>query len=249
MSAKKLYTREEFGRLLRTSARAMAGDKQLHRDALKVLVRADRYRWVHQTSWMGEPILNLPQDMFAIQDIVFRTRPDYIVELGVAWGGALLFYASLMEVIGGKRVIGVDIFVPADLRRRLGTHRRLARRFELIEGSSLDESIWRRVRATVGQSRRVMVILDSNHTHEHVLSELRLYSPFVRKGHYLIVGDTIVEDIPPQRHRKRPWGPGNNPKTALRHFLKENDRFQADSALEARLLLTCSPEGFLRCVK
>jgi cephalosporin hydroxylase len=249
MSAKKLYSRQEFGVLLKDSALAMARDKRLCRDARRLLIRADHFRWIHQTSWMGEPILNLPQDMFAIQDIIFRTRPDYVIEVGVAWGGSLLFYSTLMEVLGGKRVIGIDTYIPPDLRKRLASHRRLAKRFELIDGSSLDAETLRRVRAPLGRSRRVLVILDSNHTHEHVLSELRLYSPFVGKGHYLIVGDTIIEDIPPQRHRRRAWGPGNNPKTALWQFLKENNRFQVDSSIEAKLLLTCSPQGYLKRVR
>ena len=249
MADKKIYTREEFERLLRESAAAMAADENLRRDALDVLLRADRYRWIHQTIWMGEPVLNLPQDMFAIQEMIFKTRPKYVVELGVAWGGGLLFYATLLDVLGGEKVIGVDIFIPDDLRQRLVSHSRLSQRICLIDGSSIEQATLRQVQSLLGNSREVMVILDSLHTHEHVLQELRLYSPLVGKGHYLICGDTLLEDIPVQEHRPRPWGPGNNPKTALDQFLKENDRFEVDRSLDDKLLFTCNPGGYLRCCK
>jgi len=249
VSGKKLYTREEFEDLRRESAEAMASDANLHRDALKVLVQADRYRWIHQTNWFGEPILNLPQDMFALQEIIFNTRPRFIIELGVAWGGSLLFYSTLMEVLGGERIIGVDTYIPDDLRERLSAHGRLSERLTLVQGSSLEQATLGQVRSIVGDRRQVMVVLDSYHTHDHVLKELRLYSPLIGKGFYLICGDTVIEDIPEQKHRSRPWGPGNNPKTALREFLKENDRFEIDTKLDNKLLFTCSPGGYLICIK
>lgn len=246
---KKIFTRQEFGQLLQESAEEMAADQQLKQDALDVLVRADTYRWLHQTTWMGEPLLNLPQDMFAIQELIFRTRPKYIVELGVAWGGGLLFYATLLEILGGAQAIGVDIFIPDDLRQRLMSHGKLSERLELVNGSSVEQSTVEQVRSLLAGSREVMFILDSFHTHEHVLKELQLYSPLVGKGHYLICGDTIVEDMPAHEQRPRPWGPGNNPKTALLEFLKENGRFEVDSRIENKLLLTCNPGGFLKCVR
>src|SRR5437867_13066599 len=128
---KKIYTREEFEQLRKTSASAMAADAQLVGDALDVKVRAGSYYWVHQTTWFGEPILQLPQDMFALQEIIFRTRPRFVIELGVAWGGSLLFYSSLMEVLGGERIIGVDIYIPDDLRGRLGAFGRLSDRLTI----------------------------------------------------------------------------------------------------------------------
>lgn len=247
MADKKIYTREEFKQLLRESAAAMAADENLRRDALDLLIRADRHRWIHQTTWMDEPLLNLPQDMFAMQEIIFKTRPKCIVETGVAWGGGLLFYATLLDVLGGDKVIGVDTFIPDDLRQRLMSHGRLSERICLVNGSSIEQTTLRQVQSLLGDSREVMVFLDSFHTHDHVLQELRYYSPLVGKGHYLICGDTIVEEIPAQEHRSRPWGPGNNPKTALDQFLRENDRFEIDMALEKKLLLTCNPQGYLRC--
>jgi len=249
MSDKKMYTREEFEVLRMKSAEEMAEDQALRRDALKVLARGDQYLWVHQTNWLGEPILNLPQDMFAIQEIIFKTRPRFIIELGVAWGGSLLFYSTLMEALGGDRVIGVDIFIPDDLKERLSSYGKLSERLTLINGSSIEEDTLRQIKSIVRDCREVMILLDSYHTHDHVLKELQLYSPFIGKGFYLICGDTIVEDIPEQKHRSRPWGPGNNPKTALQAFLKETGRFKIDKTIDNKLLFTCNPGGYLLCLR
>lgn len=249
MSNKQLYTREEFESLREESAQTMATDRKLRRDALRVLVQADHYRWIHQTNWLGEPILNLPQDMFAIQEIIFKTRPRFIIEVGVAWGGSLLFYSTLMEILGGERIIGVDIYIPDDLKGRLASYVKLFERLTLINGSSIEQDTVGQIKSIIGDCREVMVFLDSYHTHDHVLKELRLYSPFVGEGFYLICGDTIIEDMPEQKHRSRPWGPGNNPKTALDQFFKENDRFDVDKVLENKLLFTCNPGGYLVCIK
>jgi cephalosporin hydroxylase len=249
MSEKKLYTRQEFEEVRRNAAREMMADRDLVNDALDVKVRAGRYFWVHQTTWLGEPILQLPQDMFAIQEIVFKTRPRYIIELGVAWGGSLLFYSSLMQLLGGEHVIGVDIYVPPDLRERLMSHGPISDRITLIEGSSVEEETLRKIRDITGSSRDVMVILDSHHAHDHVLRELRLYSPLIGKGHYLACSDTVIEYQPPADYRPRPWGKGNNPKTALDEFMKENDRFIIDSDIDAKLLFTCIPGGYLKCCR
>jgi len=246
---KKLYTREEFEELRRRSAAAMAADEQLVKDALDVKVRAGKYYWIHQTTWFGEPILQPPQDMFAFQEIIFNTRPRFIVEVGVAWGGSLLFYSTLMEVLGGERIIGIDTYIPDDLRERLGSYGRLSDRITLINGSSVEEDTVNQVKSVLGGSREVMINLDSNHTHDHVLKELRLYSPLVGKGYYLICSDTVIEYQPKQDYWTRPWGHGNNPATALREFLRENDRFEVDWALSNKLLITCIPGGYLRCCK
>ena len=247
--ADKIFTRQEFAELLRNSAAEMKSDQELQHAALDVLSRADRYRWIHQTSWMGEPILNLPQDMFAIQEIIYKTRPKFIIEVGVAWGGGVLFHATLLEVLGGERVIGIDTFIPDDLNQRLMSHGKISERIELINASSVESATIGKILRLLGGCRDVLVILDSSHTHEHVLNELRSYSPLVGKGHYVVCGDTLIEIIPPQIHRPRPWGPGNNPQTALQAFLKENERFEIDQEIEDKLLLTCNPGGYLRCCK
>ena len=242
-----MYTREQFEQLRLESALKMALDQPLAHDAGDVLVRADRYHWIHQTTWFGEPTLQLPQDLFAFQEIIYRTRPKFIIESGVAWGGSLLMYATLLQTFGAGHIIGIDIYIPDDLRQRLCAHRELFGRMTLIQGSSIDESTFQQVEAMIGNAKEVMVHLDSAHSHDHVLKELRLYSEFVGKGHYLICGDTITEYIPAQTHRPRPWGPGNNPKTALDVFLTENDRFEIDHSIDNKLLFTCNPGGYLRC--
>lgn len=243
--AKNIVSKEEFLRINEEAASEMNADVQLHAKALEVLVEADHYRWIHQSSWMGEPLLNLPQDMFAIQDIIWRTRPDFIIEVGVAWGGGMLFTATLLEILQGQKVIGIDIFIPPDLRERLASHGRLSDRLVLIEGSSTSDETLEKVRKLLSGSRKALVILDSYHTHEHVLKELRAYAPFVEKGQYLICGDTVVEHIPEQTHRARPWGPGNNPATAIQEFLLETDRFVVDKKIDQRLLFSCHPGGYL----
>jgi len=246
---KPIITKDEFLQLNEQAAQEMSVDQGLQRKAREVLIEADRHRWIHQTTWFGEPLLNLPQDMFAVQEIIWRTRPDFIIEVGVAWGGSVLFEASLLEILGGQKVIGIDIFIPPDLRQRLAMHGKLSERLVLIEGSSTAADTLSQVTALLGGSRKVLVILDSYHTHEHVLSELRAYAPLIEKGQYLICGDTVVEHIPTQLHRSRPWGPGNNPATALKEFLSQTDRFVVDEKIDHRLLLSCHPGGYLRAVK
>lgn len=247
--AKNIVTKEEFLRINEQAASEMSQDAQLQAKALEVLVEADHHRWIHQGSWMGEPLLNLPQDMFAIQDIIWRTRPDFVIEIGVAWGGSMLFEATLLEILGGQKVIGVDIFIPPDLRQRLEGHGKLSDRLVLIEGSSTSEETLAKIRGILAGSTKTLVILDSYHTHEHVLKELRAYAPFVEKGQYLICGDTVVEKIPEQTHRSRPWGPGNNPATAVEEFLLESNRFIVDEKIDQRLLMSCHPGGYLQAVK
>jgi len=246
---KKIYTREEYAIHLAESAQKMDKDKNLKEDALGLITKADRYNWIHQTSWFGEPIINLPQDMFALQEIIFKSRPDYIIELGVAWGGQLLFFSTLMEILGGKKIIGIDIYIPDDLKKRIFSHTKLSSRIELIEGSSLDERNIEKISKLVGSSKKILVILDSDHTHDHVLKELNLYEKFVGKGQYMICADTIVELIPEQKHRPRPWGHGNNPMSALHEFLKLNPRFVSDKEIESKMLLSTNYEGYLKAVK
>jgi len=227
----------------------MALDADLGNQALDLLIKADQYRWIHQTTWMGEPLLNLPQDMFAIQEIIWKTKPDFILEIGVAWGGALLFEATLLEILGAGKVIGVDIFIPQDLRDRLMNRDKLSDRIVLIEGGSTDEDTVKKIKSILNGSKKCLVLLDSYHTHEHVLKELNIYSEFVENGQYLICGDTIVEHIPAQDHRPRPWGPGNNPATAVLEFLSNNKRFALDKDIDNKLLLSCHPGGYLKAIE
>lgn len=245
IAKKKIYTRQQFEEMRIWMAKKMAADKKLQKLVMKVLVKSDQYNWIHQTSWFGEPILQFPQDMFAVQEIIYKTRPEYIIEIGVAWGGSLLFYSTIMESLGGKKIIGVDTYIPEDLRKRLFSYGRLSKRIVLINGSSLEKDTVDKIKKIIGGSKKILVILDSNHTHEHVSKELNIYSKLLSKGNYLICGDTIIEDIPEQRHRPRPWGPGNSPKTAVKQFLKEKRNLKIDKLIENKLLFTCNPDGYL----
>lgn len=244
-----MFTREEFEQWRKKSAQEMDADADLKRQAMEVFVKADRHNWIHQSNWLGEPMLNTAEDMLTLQEIIYKTRPKYIIEVGVAWGGSMLFYSTLMEVLGGGKIIGIDIYVPEDLKQRIGSHGKLSERISWINASSIEQSTVEKVKSMIGGSKEVMVILDSNHEHAHVLKELELYAPLVGQGQYLIVGDTVVESMPLQTHRPRPWGPGNNPKTAVDAFLKTTDRFVLDTELEAKLLMTCDRGGHLKCVK
>ena len=232
----------------RIHATGMADDKALAKRALDVLVDSDRHNWSYQWSWLGVPIIQMPPDVIATQEIIWDTRPDVIIETGVARGGSLIFYASILELIGKGRVVGVDIDIRAHNRDSIERHP-LARRIDLIQGSSVEDATVERVKRHITAGSSVMVILDSNHTHDHVLDELRLYGPLVTRGQFMIVADTVVERIPAQAHRPRPWGPGDNPATALDQYLTESDRFERDAFINAKLLISSSPGGYLRCVK
>lgn len=208
-----------------------------------------RYRYSYNFSWLGRPIIQLPQDIVAMQEIIWKVRPQLIIEVGIAHGGSLILYASILELIGeGGMVLGVDIEIRPHNRVAIESHP-LSKRIQMIEGSSLSESVVAQVRQVARGKSPVMVVLDSNHTHDHVLQELRLYSPLVTVGSYLVVFDTLIEDMPADLFADRPWGKGNNPKTAVWEFLKTTDRFVVDREIEDKLLITVAPDGYLKCVK
>jgi cephalosporin hydroxylase len=231
------------------SAARMAADAALQKAANDLFVRSCEYRYSYNFSWMGRPIIQYPQDMVAMQEIIWSVRPDLVIETGIAHGGSLVYYASLLELLGNDGiVVGIDIDIRPHNREAIEAHP-MARRIRMIEGSSIDPGTVAQVAELVRHRTRVLVTLDSNHTHDHVLQELLLYSPFVSVGSYLTVFDTVVEDMPKALFPDRPWGPGNNPKTAVREFLGQTDRFVVDKEVENKLLLTVAPDGYLRCVK
>lgn len=240
--------RAQFERDKRAAAAHMAQDGALQSQALDVLIQSDQHNWSYQWSWLGLPIIQMPPDVIAVQEIIWEQRPQVIIETGVARGGSLIFYASILQVIGEGKVIGIDIDIRPHNRAAIEDHP-LAKRIELIQGSSVDPGVILNVKSRIPAGARVMVILDSNHTHEHVLEELKLYAPLVSRGQFLIVADTVVERIPAQAHRPRPWGPGNNPATALDAFLADNLQFARDPFINAKLLISSSPGGYLRRVR
>ena len=240
--------RAAFEEERRKAAERMAADEELAGAALSVNVAADRHDWSYQWSWLGLPVIQLPPDIVALQEVIWETRPQLVIETGIARGGSLVLYASILELLGDGTVLGIDIDIRAHNREALEAHP-LAHRIRMIEGSSLDGAVVTEARQAASEVERVMVVLDSNHTHENVLAELRLYAPLVTVGQFLVVADTFVEQIPPQEHRPRPWGPGNNPATALRRWLSEAEGFEPDPFINAKLLLTASPGGYLLRVR
>lgn len=240
--------RAEFERSKREAAARMAADESLAARALDLNAAADRHDWSYQWTWLGLPVIQMPPDIVVLQEVIWETRPQLVIETGIARGGSLVLYASILELVGEGEVLGIDVDIRAHNREAIEAHP-LAKRIRMIEGSSLDDDVVAQARAAAANVERVMVVLDSNHTHAHVLAELRAYGPLVTVSQFLVVADTFVEQIPAQGHRPREWGPGDNPATALGAWLDEVDDFAPDPFVNAKLLLTASPGGYLRRVR
>ena len=240
---------DDFDRRNRQMIARMGCDQALHELSQHWFERASRYEYSYHFTWLGRPIIQFPQDIIAMQEIIWRVKPNLIVETGIARGGSLIFYASMLELIGGNgQVVGIDIEIREHNRIEIEKHP-MFKRITMIQGSSTDEDVVKRVYDLARGRKPVLVALDSNHTHAHVLRELELYSPLVTKGSYLVVFDTIIEDMPEDLFPNRPWGKGNNPKTAVHEFLSTNDRFVIDKEIEHKLLITTNPDGYLKCIK
>lgn len=206
------------------------------------------HKYTYNFSWLGRPIIQFPQDLAALQEIIWDTKPDLIIETGIAHGGSLVFHASMLQLLGNDgRVLGVDIDIRDHNRAEIEAHP-MFERIEMIQGSSIDGSTADQVRMIAGGAKRVMVVLDSNHTHAHVERELELYAPLVTKDCYLVVCDTLIEDMPAGSFPDRPWDKGNNPATAVREFLSATDRFEVDATIDAKLQISVAPGGYLKCM-
>ena len=206
------------------------------------------HKYTYNFTWLGRPIIQFPQDLAAMQEIIWATKPDLIIETGIAHGGSLIFHASMLQLLGNHgRVLGVDIDIRNHNRVEIEAHP-MFERIEMIQGSSIDDSIADQVRAISNDAKRVMVVLDSNHTHAHVERELELYAPLVTKDCYLMVCDTLIQDMPAGSFPDRPWDKGDNPATAVEAFLSETDRFEVDAAIDAKLQISVAPGGYLKCV-
>jgi cephalosporin hydroxylase len=225
-------------------------DKSLSDHAQAFMQESLAPKYSYNFSWLGRPIIQYPQDIVAMQEIIWSVQPDLIIETGIAHGGSLIFYASMLELVqacGGPdgKVLGVDVEIRAHNRRAIEAHP-LFKRITMIEGSSIDPGVVDHVQRTAAQHERILVCLDSMHTHEHVLAELHAYAPLVSRGSYCVVFDTIIEDMPEDAFPDRPWGKGNNPKTAVREYLLEHPEFEVDQTIENKLLITVAPGGYLK---
>jgi cephalosporin hydroxylase len=185
----------------------------------------------------------------ATQEVIWKTKPDIIIETGVARGGSLIFMASILEIIGKGKVIGVDIDIRQHNRESIEAHP-LSKRINLVEGGSVDTDILAEVRSHIRKDSKVMVVLDSDHSRSHVLNECRAYGPMVTQGCYLVVADTLVghvEEKDAPTNRSKLWFKGNDPLSATNDYLKENDRFEIDDEINGKLVLSSSPGGYLKC--
>ena len=213
------------------------------------LTRAAEFDHLFQTRWLGERFFHLPGDMLAIQELVWRERPECIVQTGIAAGGGVVFSASMLELTGNQgRVIAIEPRLREEVRQKLQSHH-LANRMVLIEGESCSADTVAAVREQIQGCASVMVILDLTPTHEHVLHELECYAGLATPGSYVIVMDTILEYLPERMFEGKPYGKGNNPATAVQAFLARDERFEVDGEIEDRVLMTLSPGGFLRRVR
>ena len=240
---------EKFKQERQAGISNMTQDQDISALTLKWICDTARYKYAYNFEWMGRPIIQFPQDIIAMQEIIWRIKPQLIIETGIAHGGSLIFYASMLELLGGEgMVLGVDIDIRQHNRVEIEKHP-MFKRIKMIEGSSIGGNIVGQVYRFAKDKSPILVALDSLHTHAHVREELNAYSPLVTKDSYLVVFDTVVEDMPDNFFQDRPWGKGNNPKTAVWDFLKSNDRFEVDKEIEHKLLITVAPDGYLKCIK
>jgi cephalosporin hydroxylase len=240
--------REAFEQDRRAWAAEMRADAAAAGAARELYRVADAHNWPYQWDWLGLPVIQMPADIVAVQEIVWSTRPQLVIETGVARGGSLALYASILELIGEGEVLGIDIDIRAHNRAAIEQHP-LSRRITLLEGSSIAPDVVDAVRTRAASVERVMVVLDSDHSHDHVLAELHAYAPMVTVGQFLVVADTMVEEMPTPEHRSRPWGAGNSPASALRAWQVETTggvAFEPDPFVDAKLLVSASTGGYLR---
>lgn len=234
---------------------AANGRNQDLKAAARTFMReSTRPKYSYNFSWLGRPIIQYPQDMVAMQELIWTLQPDLVLEAGIAHGGSLILWSSLLELnaaCGGPpdaHVVGIDIEIRPHNRAAIEAHP-MSKRITMIEGSSLDRHVIAQAQQAAAGRERVVVCLDSNHTHAHVLAELEAYAPLTTVGSYCVVFDTVIEDLPAGMYPDRPWGPGDNPKTAVREYLKTHPEFEVDRRMDDKLLISVAPGGYLKRVR
>lgn len=245
---KKSELDHDFAKRAHADVQQMVVDTEFCETSSNWMRQSVIHRYSYNYRWMGLPIIQYPADIVAMQELIWKIQPQRIVETGVARGGSLAFYASMLQAIGRQgRVVGVEIEL-SDENRELILNHSTAESIDIVDGSSTDPEVVAKVDQLVSGFDPVLIVLDSHHGHQHVLDELKLYSKFVQKDSYIVVFDTIIEELPPDSFADRPWGKGNNPKTAVIEFLKQDQRFQIDQSFNDKLLLSVCRDGFLRRV-
>jgi|TARA_B110000444_G_scaffold257206_1_gene295171 cephalosporin hydroxylase len=246
MNKIKQFEREREDRIKRNG-----DDKKLKSFADKWTQESMMKNYVYNFSWLGRPIIQSPQDIMALQEIIWNVKPDMIIETGIAHGGSLIFSASMLTLletcgeIENGQVLGIDIDIREHNKIAIDAHP-MSKKITMFQGSSLDKKIIERVNDFAKKGKKILVCLDSNHTHEHVLGELKAYAPLVSVGSYCVVYDTVVEDMPEGSFSDRSWDKGNNPKTAVWEYLKTHIEFKIDKSIQDKLLITAAPDGFLK---
>ena len=252
---------KEFKQEVARNIQALGDDRELQDLSMRWLRDANDKRYSYNFSWLGRPIIQYPQDIVAMQELIWSIKPDLIIETGIAHGGSLIFSASMLALLdiadaeagatpasskkSNRKVVGVDIDIRAHNRAEIEAHP-MASRIHMIQGSSIAPDTVNAVRAIAAKYSNVLVCLDSNHTFDHVLAELEAYAPLTTRDSYCVVFDTVVEDLPKEMFAGRPWGPGNSPKTAVHRYLEQHPEFEIDRSIQHKLLLTVAPDGYLR---
>lgn len=240
---------------------AMSRNDRLKARAAEFMQTSALSQYSYNFFWMSRPIIQYPQDVFAMQELIWRVRPDLIIETGIAHGGSIVFSASMLALLdmtdaiqsgatlnpaeSNRKVLGIDIDIRAHNRAAIDAHP-MASRIQMIEGSSIAPDVVAQVHEIAAGYPHVLVCLDSNHTHAHVLAELEAYAPLTSVGSYCVVFDTWVEDLSANTFPNRPWGPGDNPKTAVREYLKNHSKFEIDKHIQHKLAITVAPDGYLK---
>lgn len=237
---------ERFEEEVQANIRSLSNDQDVQALSRIWIREITRHKYAYNFKWMGRPIIQFPQDMMAMQEIIWSCKPDLIIETGIAHGGSLIYYASLMQLMQlDGYVLGIDVDIRPHNRAAIDAHP-MRKCIEMIQGSSISASTIDEVAKHVEGKKSVMVILDSNHTHAHVMHELQSYAPFVSMNNYLVVFDTLLEDMPDDLLNDRPWGKGNNPKTAVHDWLKSHPEFEIDKDIDSKLLISVAPDGYLK---
>jgi cephalosporin hydroxylase len=259
MKNNKNFEKEVINRI-----KDISKDDELKKMSNQWISNIAKYKWAYNFSWLGRPAIQFPNDAWAIQELIWKIRPDLIIETGIAHGGSLIFSASMLALLdiceaidsgtvfdpknSKRKVLGLDIDIRQHNRVAIEAHP-MSSRIQMIQGSSIAPEVIDQVKSIAKNYQRVLVCLDSNHTHDHVLAELEAYAPLTTVGSYCVVFDTVVEDMPETMFPDRPWGPGNNPKTAVREYLKTHSEFEIDKQIQNKLLITVAPDGYLKRIK
>ena len=259
-----MSSHEQFKQEVAENIKSLSQDHDLQALSRIWVREISRHKWAYNFRWLGRPAIQFPNDAWALQEIIWEVKPDLIIETGIAHGGSLIMSASMLALLdmcdamesgvlldpknSKRKVLGLDIDIRQHNRAAIEAHP-MSSRIQMIQGSSIAPDVIEQVKAVANSYQRVLVCLDSNHTHDHVLAELEAYAPLTSSGSYCVVFDTIVEDMPEAMFPDRPWGPGDNPKTAVWEYLKTNPEFEIDKGIDHKLLISVAPDGYLKRVK